>query len=59
VIQKLNGALEKAMAMPETKKVFEAQGFTPMPMGPDAFAKFYLAEAERWGKVVHALGLSQ
>ena len=59
VIQKLNGALERAMATPETKKVFEAQGFTPMPMGPDAFAKFYVAEAARWSKVVQALGLSQ
>ena len=59
VIQKLNGVLERAMATPETKKVFEAQGFTPMPMGPDAFAKFYVAEAVRWGKVVNALGLSQ
>ncbi len=59
VIQRLAPALEKTMAMPETKKVFEAQGFTPMPMGPEAFAKFYVAEAARWAKVVHTLGLSQ
>jgi tripartite-type tricarboxylate transporter receptor subunit TctC len=59
VTQKLAEALERTMAMPETKKVFDAQGFTPMPMKADAFAKFYVAEAARWGKVVHALGLSQ
>ena len=59
VIQKLAPALDKAMTMPETKKVFEAQGFTPMPMGPQAFAKFYVAEAAKWAKVVNALGLSQ
>jgi tripartite-type tricarboxylate transporter receptor subunit TctC len=59
VIQKLVQALEKAMATTETKKVYDAQGFTPMPMGPDAFAKFYVAEAQRWGKVVDTLGLAQ
>ncbi len=59
VIQKLVPALEKTMIMPETKKVFEAQGFTPMPMGPQAFAKFYVSEAAKWAKVVNALGLSQ
>jgi len=59
VIQTLAKALERTMATAETKKVFDAQGFMPMPMGPDAFAKFYVAEAARWGKVVQALGLSQ
>jgi tripartite-type tricarboxylate transporter receptor subunit TctC len=58
-IQKLAAALEKTMATPETKKVFDAQGFTPMPMKSDAFAKFYVAEAAKWAKVVQALGLSQ
>jgi tripartite-type tricarboxylate transporter receptor subunit TctC len=59
VTQKLAAALDKAMATPETKKVFDAQGFTPMPMKADAFAKFYVAETARWGKVVQTLGLSQ
>jgi tripartite-type tricarboxylate transporter receptor subunit TctC len=59
VIEKLAAALDKTMATSETKKVFDAQGFTPMPMKADAFAKFYVAEAARWGKVVQALGLSQ
>lgn len=58
-IKKLAGALERAMVTPDTKKVFAAQGFTAMPMGPDAFAKFYVAEAAKWAKVVKALGLSQ
>lgn len=58
VIQKLTHALDRTMATAETKKVFDAQGFTPMPMGPEAFAKFYVAEARKWGKVVNALGLS-
>ena len=59
VIKKLAGAMERAMATPDTKKVYAAQGFTAMPMGPDAFAKFYVAEAARWAKVVRTLGLSQ
>ena len=36
VIQTLAKALERTMATAETKKVFDAQGFMPMPMGPDA-----------------------
>ena len=59
VIKTLYAALQKTMATAETKKVFDAQGFTPMPMGPDQFAKFYVAEAARWGKIVTDLGLSQ
>jgi tripartite-type tricarboxylate transporter receptor subunit TctC len=59
VIKTLYAALQKTMATAETKKVFDAQGFTPMPMGPDQFAKFYVAEAARWGKIVNNLGLSQ
>jgi tripartite-type tricarboxylate transporter receptor subunit TctC len=59
VIQTLVPALQKAMNTAETKKAFEAQGFTAMPMGPAEFAKFYVAEADKWAKVVHALGLSQ
>ncbi len=58
-IQKLAQALERTMTTAETKKVFDVQGFTPMPMRPDAFAKFYVAEAQKWGKVVNMLGLSQ
>ncbi len=50
VIQKLAPALAKAMTTPETKKAFEAQGFTPMPMGPQEFAKFYVAEAAKVGQ---------
>jgi tripartite-type tricarboxylate transporter receptor subunit TctC len=59
VAQKLVYALEKTLAMAETAKAFEAQGFTPMLMSPEEFAKFYVAEAAKWAKVVNAIGLSQ
>jgi tripartite-type tricarboxylate transporter receptor subunit TctC len=59
VIEKLVPALKKTMDLPDTKKVFAQQGFTPMAMGPQEFAKFYVAEAAKWAKVVKALGLSQ
>jgi tripartite-type tricarboxylate transporter receptor subunit TctC len=59
VIDRLVPALKKVMDLPDTKKVFAQQGFTPMPMGPAEFAKFYVAEAAKWAKVVKALGLSQ
>jgi tripartite-type tricarboxylate transporter receptor subunit TctC len=59
VIERLVPALKKTMELPDTKKIFQQQGFTPMPMGPQEFAKFYVAEAAKWAKVVSALGLSQ
>ena len=57
--QRLVCVLEKTLAMAETAKAFEAQGFTPMLMSPEEFAKFYVAEAAKWAKVVNAIGLSQ
>jgi tripartite-type tricarboxylate transporter receptor subunit TctC len=59
IIHKLSQGLEKTLTTPETNKAFDAQGFLPMPMGPEEFAKLYIAEADKWAKVVNALGLSQ
>jgi tripartite-type tricarboxylate transporter receptor subunit TctC len=59
VVQKLAQALDKTLATAATAKAFEAQGFTPMLMSPEEFAKFYVAEAAKWAKVVNAIGLSQ
>lgn len=59
VIDKLNAALKKAMALPEVQQALDKQGFTPMDYGPEEFGKFYAAEAAKWAKVVKAVGLSR
>ena len=45
--------------MPEVKEALAKQGFTPMEMGPDEFGKFYNAEADKWAKLVNAIGLAR
>jgi tripartite-type tricarboxylate transporter receptor subunit TctC len=57
VIDKLNAALKKALAMPDVKQALAKQGFTAMELGPVEFAKFYAAEAAKWAKIVDTVGL--
>jgi tripartite-type tricarboxylate transporter receptor subunit TctC len=59
VIEKLSAALKKTLALPEVQQAMDKQGFTPMEMGPEEFAKFYDTEAKKWAKVVSAVGLAR
>jgi tripartite-type tricarboxylate transporter receptor subunit TctC len=59
VVDKLNAALNKTLAMPDVQAVLTKQGFTRMELGPAEFGKFYAAEAAKWAKVVSAIGLSR
>jgi tripartite-type tricarboxylate transporter receptor subunit TctC len=59
VIDKLNAALKKALAMPDVKQALAKQGFTAMELGPEEFAKFYAAEAAKWAKIVNTVGLAR
>jgi tripartite-type tricarboxylate transporter receptor subunit TctC len=59
VIDKLSAALKKTLALPEVKDALSKQGFAQMEMGPEEFGKFYNAEAEKWAKVVNAIGLAR
>jgi tripartite-type tricarboxylate transporter receptor subunit TctC len=59
VIDKLTVALKKTLAMPDVQKALDKQGFSPMQMGPEEFAKFYATEATKWAKVVNTIGLSR
>jgi tripartite-type tricarboxylate transporter receptor subunit TctC len=59
VIDKLNVALKKTLALPEVQQVLDKQGFAPMDYGPAEFGKFYASEAAKWAKVVNAVGLAR
>ena len=56
VIAKLSAELRTAMAAPEVRERFEAQGFAAAWATPDAFADFIGAEVAKWAKVVQVSG---
>jgi tripartite-type tricarboxylate transporter receptor subunit TctC len=57
VIDKLNGAIGKALASPEIVERLHAQGAEPMPGTPEAFASFMRAEMAKWAPVVKQAGI--
>ncbi len=59
VIEKLNATLKTALALPEVQETLAKQGFTALDLGPEEFGKFYAAEADKWAKVVNAIGLAR
>ena len=58
VIEKLDATLKKTLALPEVQETLAKQGFTALELGPAEFGKFYAVEAEKWAKVVNAIGLA-
>ncbi len=59
VIEKLEASLKKTLTLPEVQETLARQGFTALELGPAEFAKFYAAEADKWAKVVNAIGLAR
>jgi tripartite-type tricarboxylate transporter receptor subunit TctC len=57
-VEKLNATLKKALALPEVQETLAKQGFTVLELEPEEFGKFYAAEADKWAKVVNAIGLA-
>ena len=56
VVARLNAELRKALALPEVKDKFEAQGFAASWNTPEAFGGFLQVEVDKWAKVVKASG---
>jgi tripartite-type tricarboxylate transporter receptor subunit TctC len=54
IVAALNAALTAALGEPEAKKRLADLGVEAMPMTPAQFAKFMIAENEKWEKVVRA-----
>ncbi len=55
-VARLSGAVLAALADPALGARLVAQGFTPMPAGPDGLADFIRAEAAKWRALVLASG---
>jgi tripartite-type tricarboxylate transporter receptor subunit TctC len=58
IIKKLSEAMNAAIAIPALKDRFEQLGVEPMRLAPEEFEKHIAVEAEKWGKVIKAQGIS-
>ena len=56
IVNRLAGALEKALADPDTVHKLRTAGIAPAFMRPKEFAPFVNAEYNKWGKVVKETG---
>jgi tripartite-type tricarboxylate transporter receptor subunit TctC len=54
IVDLLNTEINKVLARPDVKAVWEQQGAIPMSMKPDAFGGYVQSEIEKWAKVINA-----
>lgn len=57
IVQKINGALNRALANPGVQARLSGLGFDAAPMTPAQFDSFVAAEVPKYAKVVRELGL--
>lgn len=57
IIDKIAAEVEKLVAMPETHKKLEAQGFEPYYNGPSKTAEMIKTDIERFGKIIKAANI--
>lgn len=56
IIERVNKAINTALAEPEFQERLKSMSVTPMPSTAQEFADFLKAETDRWGKVVRESG---
>jgi tripartite-type tricarboxylate transporter receptor subunit TctC len=56
VLAKLNGELNRMLAMPDVKQKFADQGVDPVGGPPERFGEHIRVQIEKWGKVVKESG---
>src|SRR5262245_24167404 len=57
IVNKLNEAMNVAVADPKAKARLAELGVEARPMTPDEFGKFIADETEKWGKVIRAANI--
>lgn len=58
VVTRLNAELVKALKSADVQKRFEGIGVEPVSSTPEEFAQYARSEAERWGKLIKAKGIT-
>jgi tripartite-type tricarboxylate transporter receptor subunit TctC len=56
-VNRLGETLRKAVQTPELKEQFAREGGEPVLMSQDEFAKYVLADVERWRQIVKDIKL--
>ena len=56
IIVRLNGAIVKALAIPEVKQQLANQGIEASSAAPEAFTSYVRAEIEKMGRIIKASG---
>lgn len=59
VVSALNAALAQVLAMPQVKEFYRKGGYEAGSTSPDEFAKLTRATYDRWGILVHEVGLTK
>ena len=58
IINKLNAALQRILAMDDVRQRFAAMGVEPVGGTPEAFARHVRAESDKWGKLVKSANIT-
>ncbi|MFC7540544.1 hypothetical protein ACFQU2_15150 [Siccirubricoccus deserti] len=53
----IHGAVNEALGDPALRRVYDAEGATPSPVGPDEFATVLRADLARWRQVAQAANI--
>jgi tripartite-type tricarboxylate transporter receptor subunit TctC len=56
-VARLNAEIAKILAIPEAQKVLLAAGLEPAPNSPNEMRRIIVADYEKWGQLIKALGL--
>ena len=59
IIDKLARAVPDAMQSAEAQTALKGQGFDQLSGGPEAFARFIVAETAKWNEAARAAGLKK
>jgi tripartite-type tricarboxylate transporter receptor subunit TctC len=57
IVNRLSETLRKALQMPQLLEQFAREGGEPVPMTQEEFAKYVLADVNRWRQIVQDIGL--
>jgi tripartite-type tricarboxylate transporter receptor subunit TctC len=57
VVDKLNEAVSKIVAMPDVKQLWARQGATPLSMTPEVFERYMREDIGKWERVIKTAGI--